>query len=110
MDSVIEITGCDHRSKIAAIKAVIVITGLGLKDAKGVIDAVVNTGEPQSVILLGEFTKERLARIMKDSRVTYCHIPNTILEKLKDVLSDLLDEDRQDVGDHVIRAIKLYTD
>jgi len=108
MKKTAQIMGCDHTKKIMAIKALRNITGLGLKDSKGVIDRLIETGEPQEVkVLSAELTPEQIANIMSEGKVTYCLVYNTIHEKLKEVLIAALDIDRVDVAEHLFKAIKI---
>ena len=104
---IIEVTGCDKTQKIPAIKAVRCITGLGLRESKGIIDAVLTSGEPQAIAILHEeYTKEQITRIMADGSVSYTYLYNTIHDKLKDALTAALDIDRMDVAYHLFEAIK----
>lgn len=106
MKRIAEITGVEG-SKIPAIKSIRNLTGLGLKEAKAVVDELINTGKPQSIeILHKEFTKEQVAQIMSAGSVSYTYVHNTIHETLKDALIAAVDIDKMEVAEYIFKALK----
>ena len=103
MRIVVKLTGI--KEKITAIKAIRILTGMGLKDSKDIADKLSNG--IQVIYPLDKFNDDQVNKILRDGCLEF-YIENDELSHLiKKSMSSALKSDRIDVLKALIHALEI---